>query len=280
MKSLAVLSLFVSLAFAQSSTSSLIPSGLSTNCQSFYTQLNANTSLLQSLQPVVSATAPLDASSSTPSSSAITTALNSICSSSNTFDAPTIRSLLAQFQQACQSELTTSKIQQVILTYDSLYLLVPFQSSLCQKDTSGNYCVANTSSNTTKRASLDRRDSQEVFLPDASVFSGDNVAFLGLQPNLTAAQLCTPCTREVMNCYMTQLNDVPYAPGISNSVLLPGEPLLYSNINQKCGASFLGGEVQAAGGLATGAAPRSVDGGFALVSSAIAAAAAGAVALL
>jgi len=83
-----------------------------------------------------------------------------------------------------------------------------------------------------------------------------------------------------MNVYTTQLSSLPYGPMISNSVLFPGEAALYDAINQKCGTSFLGGAVQAAGGLATGAAPRSVDDGFALVSSAIAAAAAGAVALL
>ena len=152
---------------------------------------------------------------------------------------------------------------------------------MCQKDTSGSYCVASHSSNTTKRASLDRRDgSQEVFTPDASLFTSKNVAFLGLESSLSASQLCVPCTREVMNVYTSQLSTIPYAPGIANSVLFGGEPALYDAINQKCGASFLGGAAQAAGGLATGAAPRSVDGGFALVSSAIAAAAAGAVALL
>jgi hypothetical protein len=154
---------------------------------------------------------------------------------------------------------------------------------VCQKDTSNNYCVASySSSNTTKRASLDRRDdsSQEVFMPNAELFSTKNVAFLGIQPSLSATQLCVPCTREVMNIYISQLSSLPYAPSISKSMLFPSEPELYTAINQKCGASFLGGAAQAAGGLATGAAPRSVDGGFALVSSAIAAAAAGAVALL
>lgn len=152
---------------------------------------------------------------------------------------------------------------------------------MCQKDTSGNYCVASQSSNATKRASLDRRDSpQEVFMPNAGLFTSKNVPFLALNPNLSASQLCVPCTREVMNVYTSQLSALPYGPGISNSQLLGGEPALYNAINQKCGASFLGGAAQAAGGLATGAAPRSVDGGFALVSSAFAAAAAGAVALL
>jgi hypothetical protein len=245
--------------------------------------LNSDTTLPQCLQPVISATTPLDASSSPPTASAVTNALNSVCSSSTTCDPSHIGSLLGQFYSACQNELTSSsKNNNVILTYDSLYLIGPFLKALCQKDNSGNYCVASSSSNTTKRASLDRRQnppSQEVFAPDASEFTAKSVAFLGLQPNLSANELCVPCTREVMNAYTTQLGNIPYAPGLQNSVLFPSEPSLYNAINQKCGASFLGGESQAAGGLGTGAAPRSVDGGFALVSSAIVAAA-GAVALL
>jgi hypothetical protein len=247
--------------------------------------LNADTTLPQCLQPVISATAPLCSSSTTPTASDVTTALNSICSSSTTCDPSHIGSLLGQFQQACQNELTSSKNNNVILTYDSLYLIGPFKGAVCQKDTSGNYCVAsqssNTTSNTTKRALLGRQDdSQEVFTPDASLFTSKNIVFLGLQPSLSASQLCVPCTREVVNVYTSQLSNFPYAPGMANSVLFGGELALYSAINQKCGASFLGGAAQAAGGLATGAAPRSVDGGFGLVNSAIAAAAAGAVALL
>lgn len=83
-----------------------------------------------------------------------------------------------------------------------------------------------------------------------------------------------------MGAYTKQLSDVPYAPGLPNSQLLANEPALYSAINSVCGAAFLSGQVQAAGGLATGAASRSADGGFAFVGSAIAAAAVGAAALL
>jgi hypothetical protein len=240
--------------------------------------------VLQSIQPFLTALAPLDTSSSTPSSSAITTALNSICSSSNAPSSSLYGSQLAEFYQACQAELTTSKIPDVGVLYDSIYMLVPFVASLCQKDSSGNLCVTAQSSsttNTTKRSLLDSRDSSEqVNMPDASIFSQDDVAFLGISPNSSAAQLCTPCTRGVMNGYTSQLNSIPYGPGAGSSVLFPGLTTLYNAINQKCGSSFLNGQVQAAGGLATGAALQSVDGGFAsFVGSAIAAAA-GAVALL
>jgi hypothetical protein len=207
--------------------------------------------------------------------------LNSVCSSSNTCSASVVQGLLGQFYQACQSELTVSKIQQVTILYDALYFFVPLQLALCQKDSSGNFCVSSQSSKATKRAAFDRRDATQDSQSVLSLFSGgSNIAFLGLQPDSSADQLCVPCTREVMNGYLTQLNSVPYGPGLNNSLLFSGEPTLYNAINSKCGASFLSGEVQAAGGLATGAAPRSVDGGFALVGSAIAAAAAGAVALL
>jgi hypothetical protein len=243
--------------------------------------LNNDTTLSQCVQPILTATQPLETSSSSPSSSAITTALNSFCSSSPTCSNSVIGTLLGQFYKACQSELTTSKVPSVGLLYDSLYIVGPFNSAICQKDSSGNYCVANDSSNTTKRASLDRRDgSQEVFAPDAGLFVQKNVALLGLSPDLSASQLCVSCTRQVMNDYTTQLSTVPYGPGINNSVLFPGQPALYKAINEKCGSSFLGGAVQAAGGLATGAAPRSADSGFAVVGSAIAAVAAGVVALL
>ena len=222
-------------------------------------------------------------SSSTPSSSDITTALNSICSSSNTPNPSLYGSQLADFYQACQAELTTDKIQAVDILYDTLYMIAPFVASLCQKNSAGSYCVttAQSSNTTTKRSSLDRRDSsQQVNMPSPSIFSQDDIAFLGISPSLAAAQLCTSCTRGVMNSYTSQLNSYPYGLGPSNSVLFPGMTALYDAINQKCGASFLGGQVQAAGGLATGAAPQSIDSGFAsFVGSAIAAAA-GAVALL
>lgn len=192
-----------------------------------------------------------------------------------------INAQLALFAQACQNELTVSKNQSVILTYDMLYIMGPFQSAVCQKDNSGNYCVANATSSLTKRASFDRRQNPQVPLaPNVTEFNQDNILYLGTSPNLNASDLCTPCTRNIMNGYITQLSKVPYAPGMNSSILLADQTPLYNAITTKCGASFLGGQVQAAGGLATGAAPRSADSAFALVSSVITAIAVGAMALL
>jgi hypothetical protein len=174
-----------------------------------------------------------------------------------------------------------AKIEGVTLTYDILYTLGPFQKAVCQKDDKGNYCVLNATKSATKRSSLNRRvDTQEVLVPDVQKFNEDDILFLGIDPNVTSDQLCTSCTRNVMNVYTTALNTFPYAPGLKFSVLLQGQPTLYAAINTKCGASFLGGQVQAAGGLATGAAPRSVDSAFALVGSVISTVAMGAIALL
>lgn len=291
MMSLTVLSFLASLvplALAQSSSSdsTLIPSGISTSCQAFYVQLNANASITACLDPLTSATSQFSNSSSTISSSTINSALNSICSSSNSCPSVLINAQLALFYAACQTELTSSKVAGVIATYDVLYTLPLLQQSLCQKDDTGKYCVVNmtspSSSSTTKRSSsLDRRDDSQVTLvQDLTTFGAEDIPFLGLQPNMTAQQLCTQCTRNVMNVYTAQLNNVPYGPGLSNSLLLSGQSPLYAAINSKCGTSFLSGQVQAAGALSTGAAPRAADASFALLGSAIVAVAAGAIAVL
>ncbi|KAI0248938.1 hypothetical protein BJV78DRAFT_1231816 [Lactifluus subvellereus] len=287
MKSLALVSLFASLVLAQisynSPTNSLIPAGISQACGAYYTQLSANATLTQCLQPLITATQSFGPGSTSAVScpSTVTSALTDICTSSNTCDSSLIGAQLALFYQACQPELTSSKVAGVVLTYDILYLLGPFRDVVCQKDDSGKYCVANATSSPTKRASLDRRDDSQVALvPNATQFNQDGIMFLGLGPSLTADKLCTSCTRNVMNVYISQLNKLPYAPGIAYSLLLAGQSALYDAIKTKCGATFLGGQVQAAGGLATGAAPRSADGAFALVSSVITAIAVGAIALL
>ena len=207
-------------------------------------------------------------------------ALNSVCST-NACDPNLVGKQLGLFQLACQAELVTSPNIHVILTYDALYIAGPLQKAICTKDTTSNaYCLSKFSSSSTKRASLDRRDAQEVFTPDVTQWNQKNVAFLGITGNLSQDQLCVPCTRLVISAYTTQLGNTPYAPGLQNTQLLGSEQALFNAITSKCGASFLNGQAQAAGGLATGAAPRSADGGFALVGSAFAAAAVGAAALL
>ena len=142
--------------------------------------------------------------------------------------------------------------------------------------------MTSPSSTTTKRSlPLGLRDSSQVALvPDVDRYTAENIVFLGLQPNMTAEQLCTSCTRKVINVYTSQLNDEPYAPGLPSSRLLSGQVAIYNAINSKCGASFLSGQVVAAGALSTNAAPRRSDATFTLFGSAIVAVAAGVIAVL
>jgi len=271
MKSFAVLSFLASLLPLALAADSNIPSGISSTCYAYYVQLNANTSVTACLNPLISATSQFTNPSSPPSSSTINAALNTICSSSTTCSSALINSQLALFYAACQTELTSSSFASVVATYDLVYTIPLLQQSLCQKDDSGKYCVVNmtspSSSSTTKRSSsLDRRDdSQAPLVQELKTYGAEDIAFLTLQPNLTAKQLCTQCTRSVMNVYTTALNSVPYGPGLGQSLLLSGQQALYSAINTKCGPSFLSGAIQAAGALSTGAAPRAADSTFALL---------------
>jgi hypothetical protein len=58
-------------------------------------------------------------------------------------------------------------------------------------------------------ASLDCRDVMlEALVSNVQQFSNEGIPFLGLQANLSNDHLCTPCTRNVMNIYTAQLNDV------------------------------------------------------------------------
>jgi hypothetical protein len=75
---------------------------------------------------------------------------------------------------------------------------------------------------TSKRAALDRRDTQQVFTPDVSQWNQKYVAFLGINPNLSADKLCVPYTRQVMGVYTTQLgNQQPYTSGLQTAYSLP-----------------------------------------------------------
>lgn len=75
--------------------------------------------------------------------------------------------------------------------------------------------------------------------------------------------------------YIEFETNVPYAPGLANSLLLGGQPDLYNAVQNTCGKNFFSGAVQAAGGLASGllgsssAAPRSISQGFMGVTTAL-----------
>jgi len=55
-----------------------------------------------------------------------------------------------------------------------------------------------------------------------------------------------------MTQYINFESAVPYAPGLNKSSIMSGQSPLYSAISSECGASFMSGAVQAAGGLSGG----------------------------
>jgi hypothetical protein len=286
MKSPAVVLFLVAAAYAQ--TNPLIPSGISTPCSTFMGKLDSDPQILSCTKAFTSAAANfgVGSNSGNASSSAVTSALNTLCPSLSACPDSVIRSQLADFYAACPNELTSSPNNDVIRAYDVLYALLPLSKAVCTKSDSGAYCVLEVgSTNSTGKNLLasdstgsspadglwlaltsknSRRGEEQVIIPNLEQFKSTNLVFLGIQPSLAAEQLCRPCTRNVLNEYIQFTSSLPYAPGIANSPLMSGEPDLYKAVQEKCGAPFLSGSVQAAGGisgniLGGGAATLSVD---------------------
>lgn len=78
-----------------------------------------------------------------------------------------------------------------------------------------------------------------------------------------------------MTSYISFQSDIAYGPGLSRSLVLNGQPALYSAIQKTCGGSFLSGAVQAAGSLSDG-----ILGGHSGAASTLAASSTGAIASL
>jgi len=309
MKSFAVIAAFATVALAQSASPSLIPSGISSGCSSFLTSLNQDSSLSNCTTPIITATSAFGpgANSSTPSSSDVSTALGTLCTASSTCDSSTIRSKLADFYSACSAELTSSLNQDVLRTYDVLYSLVPLSEAICTKDDNGEYCVSDLGSasgtspapaqsslasiaqnlwSTASAASPARRDQAPIaVVPNVTTYESNNLVFLFLNANLSSAQLCTPCARNILTSYISFESSTPYGPGLGSSQLLGGQSALYQAVQTTCGASFLSGAVQAAGGLSggilkSGAAPVAALSNSGVVGTVLGAVALGVAALL
>ncbi|KAI0920633.1 hypothetical protein AcW1_002319 [Taiwanofungus camphoratus] len=291
MKTAAVISLLASVALAQSS-SSLIPAGISSNCSSFLTSFNQDSSLSSCTAPLINATSqfgPGANTSTTPTSSTVESALDALCSNTTSCSSTIIRSKLANFYSACNDELTSASNQDVLTLYDVLYSIIPLQEAMCTKDDDGKYCVmdiASSSNSSTASASgvnnaaasssgsssswasitkylwnnassttVSRRDDTQTpiaILPNATTFSDNNILFLFLSPSLSSNQLCTSCARNILTSYISFESNIAYGPGLSASPLMKGQSALYSAVQSTCGASFLNGAVQAAGSLSHG----------------------------
>ncbi|KAF4611474.1 hypothetical protein D9613_003907 [Agrocybe pediades] len=277
LKTLAFASLLTSAAVAQNSSTSanpLIPTGISSSCTTFLNALNSDSGLtgcLSALSKATSAFAP--GSSTTPSSAAVSSALDNLCDDSvtNSCSDSVVRSQITQFYAACPDELVKNPVDSVVSIYDVLYTLTPLRQSVCSKDDSDSWCVMAPSTTSrevsesvgssglsttellallyTDNSALKRRAEVPAIVPNITTYHDTNLPFLFLKPDIDATALCTTCTRLVITNYVKFESDTPYAPGLTNSKLLDTQQPLYDAITQKCPADFLNGAVQAAGGL-------------------------------
>ncbi|OJT11314.1 hypothetical protein TRAPUB_12189 [Trametes pubescens] len=302
MKSIAAVTLFASVVLAQSS--SLIPSGISTQCSTFLSTFDKDSSLSSCTTSLISATSSFapstnaSAAFTTHSASSISAALNSVCSTASTCPDTTVRQSLADFYTACGPELTTSANKDVIKIYDVLYAITPFRQAVCSKADNGQYCATQIAANSTSASgvvsaiskfvstnavSLTRRATTQSVVavsPNATTFANNNLLFLMLQPTTPQASLCTSCTRSVLTPYISFESSTPYAPGLNNSVLLSPQTALYAAVKSTCGDSFLNGAVAAAAGLSGGIVGQATDGASSLAAgTGVASAIVGAIAL-
>ncbi|KAF5353292.1 hypothetical protein D9756_007961 [Leucocoprinus leucothites] len=305
MKTWAVLSLFASLALAQSSSygaatpsasaDPMVPTGLSTECQTFIDSFNKDDSLTTCTKSLISATqnfGPGGSAGSTPTTAEVTSAVNNICTGSASTACPDslIRGKLGDFYAACSKELTSDPNNKLREIYDVLYALTPLKQAICSKSDSGDYCVLGSAKSVSSGVDLNKvqealsyaptdgssyaRRAEAVVAANLTTFHDNNLPFLLISGSLDTSALCTPCTRNILTSYFNYESDVPYAPGLTNSKLLSGQNALVGNIQEKCGANFLNGAVQAAGGIKSGtlgsnAAPE-VNSRFASVTAVVA----------
>ena len=186
----------------------------------------------------------------------MTDALKDVCGDSVASACPTsvFASQITAFYAACSEELTSKPNDAVIKIYDVLYTLPPLREAICSKDDSANWCVASatapagTSADTLQAALYTK--SGETYTPNTSTFTSNNIPFLFL--NADTADLCSTCTRNVLNAYIKHESNLPYAPGLSKSQLLSTQSALFTSVTEKCGDNFMNSEVKAAGGLSSG----------------------------
>ena len=235
----------------------MIPTDISQSCSDFLTALNSDDDLAACTAPLLSATSaygPLSKNlTEKPTLADLDSTLDTLCSPSTASCPSTlIRTKLTEFYANCTDELTSNPNDDVILTYDVLYALTPLKQVVCSKDDNGTYCVTeSTPPPTTQHGTSQKRDTadQTAFVPNATTVASTNLFFLFLTGQEPASQLCTTCTKEVISAFIDAESNQPYAPGLGQSRLFPGQTMLYQGIENTCGQSFLSGAVQAAGGL-------------------------------
>jgi len=256
---------------ASSTANPYIPTSISNSCQTYLTQMNADTDLAQCTSALVAATSGYGPGGSVTSASKsqISSTLSTVCSAGITSNCPQslITGKLANFYTECGPELTTSPNEQVKTIYDIMFVTLPLLSAVCSKDDTGAWCLSSVNTSSTDSTlspavKLSRRaDSVTAYMPNATTIAQNNIPFLFLSAALSKDELCTTCTRNILSSYMSFESGTNYAPGLAQSVLIPGQTALYSAVVSKCGTDFLSGAVKAAGGLGQGSSGSSGSSG-------------------
>lgn len=79
----------------------------------------------------------------------------------------------------------------------------------------------------------------DISMPNSTTFTSTNLPFLFMSSSMTSDVLCSDCTKQILAQYIAFENKVPYAQGLSNSLLLSGQASLYKGIGAKCGDGFV-----------------------------------------
>jgi len=192
----------------------------------------------------------------TANTAAITPALNTLCSPTAATQCPqtTLQEQAKNFYAACSTDMMSNNA--VKLAYETLYILGPLRVAICSKDENGNYCATESHLPASTTA---QQVQQALVLPavapsttptlNAAAFKQYNIPFLFLDPTLPEPQLCVPCTRAILTAYISFETPCPFGPGLAASLTLGGQLPLYNAVIATCGANFMTGVVQAAGGL-------------------------------
>ncbi|TFK36582.1 hypothetical protein BDQ12DRAFT_633851 [Crucibulum laeve] len=266
-KSLAIISLFTTVAFAQSSSQAsstttanpLIPSGISSACSTFMTTMNNNKDLTACTSSLINATSafgPGGSATSSPSKSTVTSTLTALCASNAMANCPEelIRTTLTNFYTACTKELTSNPNPDLIRAYDVLFAITPLRNSVCTQDDDGTWCAMKAKAPAS--AGLTRRADTSALVPNITSYHNTNLPFLFLSPSADASTLCQTCTVKVVAAYTDFESKVQYGPGLGNSKLLDTQSALTNGIKTTCGDNFLlgGGNAAAAGvgGISSG----------------------------
>lgn len=256
-KSIAVLAFAAGSTLAQGSASSssnpLIPTGISSGCNTFLVKLNSNPDLTKCFNTLITLTsAYAPGSTNTFSKASVTNTLNSVCNDTTSNQCPQslIRSQLADFYPACMDELVTNPNPGVLKIYEVMYSLPAFKSAICTKGDDGNFCaiinrgVANVD---LTRRSLEAR--ADAVTPNTNAFGASNLPFLFIKPDMPKEALCTPCTRNILGSWFTFESEIPFAPGFDTQTILSNQKPLVAAVQSACGQGFFAGSVAAAGGL-------------------------------